>query len=157
MVLREKKVEDDLRWRCLAKKCLKKKISIRKDSIFFGLRLCLKTIMMIIYLWSRDTPIKDIVYKFEIGSDSVKSVLDIIRSKLQGQENLKTDCLGCIAEVDETKLTKKKNNVARVPETIWCVWGVCRVHKNFFYQLEKNRRTIILTEKLKRNVKTNST
>ncbi|KAF7697632.1 hypothetical protein CDIK_1539, partial [Cucumispora dikerogammari] len=61
MVLREKNVEDGLRWRCLAKICLKREISIRKNSIFFGLRLPLKTIVMILYLWSRDTPIKDII------------------------------------------------------------------------------------------------
>ncbi|KAF7696485.1 hypothetical protein CDIK_1836 [Cucumispora dikerogammari] len=157
MVLRVKKAEDGLRWRCLAKKCLKRKISIRKDSIFFGLRRSLKTIVMIIYLWSRDTLIKDMIHELEVSFDGFKSVLDIIRSKLQGQENLKIGGLGRIVEVDETKLTKRKGNVGGVPETIWCLGGVCRVHKKFFYELVKNRSATILTDILKRHVKTNST
>ncbi|KAF7684909.1 hypothetical protein CDIK_4342 [Cucumispora dikerogammari] len=109
--------------------------------------------MKIIYLRSKDTQIKNIILEFEVGFDSVKSVLDIICSKLQGQENLKFCGLCCIVEVDKTKLTKRKDSVGRVPETIWCVGRVCRVHKKFFYELVKNRSKIILTDILKRHVK----
>ncbi|KAF7693663.1 hypothetical protein CDIK_2203 [Cucumispora dikerogammari] len=107
---------------------------------------------MILYLWSRDTQIRDIIHELEVGFDGVKSVLDIIRSKLQGQENLEIVGSGCIVEVDETKLTKRKGNVGRVPETTWCVGEVCRVHKKFFYELVKKRSADILHDILKRDV-----
>ncbi|KAF7685813.1 hypothetical protein CDIK_3438 [Cucumispora dikerogammari] len=139
IVLRNKNVEDGLRWRCLAKVCLKREISIRKKFYFFRFTSLLKTIVMILYLWSRDTPIKDIVHELEVGFDGVKSVLDVIRLKLKQQENQKKGGSGCIVEVDETKLTKQKDDVGRVPETIWCVGGVCRVYKKFFYELVKKR------------------
>ncbi|KAF7696589.1 hypothetical protein CDIK_1733 [Cucumispora dikerogammari] len=45
LVLRELKTGDSLRWRCLAKKCAKKKISIQKGSIFEGVHLPLKKII----------------------------------------------------------------------------------------------------------------
>ncbi|KAF7685483.1 hypothetical protein CDIK_3768 [Cucumispora dikerogammari] len=108
---------------------------------------------MILYLWSRDTPIRGIIHELEVGFDSVKSVLDIIRSKLQGQENLEICSSGCIVEVDETKFTKRKGNVRRVPETTWCVGGVCGVHKKFFYELAKKRSADILHDILKRHVR----
>ena len=112
---------------------------------------------MILYLWSRDTPIKDIIHELEVGFDGVKSVLDVIRLKLKQQENLKIGGSGCIVEVDETKLTKRKGNVGRVPETIWCVGGICRVHKKFFYELAKKRSADILHGILKRHVRLEST
>ncbi|KAF7686578.1 hypothetical protein CDIK_3131 [Cucumispora dikerogammari] len=85
MTLKEKKA-DSLRWRCLAKRCLKREIRIKKILFFFGLRLSLKTIAMILYLWSRDTPIKNIIHELKVSFDGVKSILDIIRSKLKQQE-----------------------------------------------------------------------
>ncbi|KAF7690728.1 hypothetical protein CDIK_2691 [Cucumispora dikerogammari] len=97
------------------------------------------------------------IHELKLSFDGVKSILDIICSKLQGQKNLKIDSLGCIKDVNETKLTKKKSSVGRVSETIWCVEKVCRVHKKFFYRLVKNRSAIILTDILKRHVKINST
>ncbi|KAF7697501.1 hypothetical protein CDIK_1670 [Cucumispora dikerogammari] len=157
MVLREKNVEDGLRWRCLRRYVLNGKLVSKKNSIFFGLRLPLKTIVMILYLWSRDTLIKDIIHELEVGFDGVKSVLDVIRLKFKQQENLKFGDSGCIVEVDETKLTKRKGNVERVSETIWCVGGICRVHKNFFYELVKKRSADILHGILKRRVRLAST
>ncbi|KAF7685723.1 hypothetical protein CDIK_3528 [Cucumispora dikerogammari] len=97
--------------------CLKRKISIRKNSIFFGLRLPLKTIVIILYLWPRDTTIRDIIHELEVGFDCVKSVLDVIRLKLKQQENLKIGSSGCIVKVNKTKLTKRKGNVGRVSKT----------------------------------------
>ncbi|KAF7670551.1 hypothetical protein TCON_2815 [Astathelohania contejeani] len=112
---------------------------------------------MILYLWSRDTSIKDIIHKLEVGFDGVKSVLDVIRLKLKQRKNLKIGGSGCIVEVDETKLTKRKGNVGRVPETTWCVGGICRVHKKFFTELVKKRSADILHDILKRHVRLEST
>ncbi|KAF7682551.1 hypothetical protein CDIK_4475 [Cucumispora dikerogammari] len=137
--------------------CLKREIGIRKNSIFFGLRLSLKTIVMILYLWSRGTPIKDIIHELEVSFDGVKFVLGVIRLKLKQQENLKFGDSVCIVEVDETKLTKRKGNVGRVTETIWCVGEICRVHKKFFYEHVKKRSAVILHDILKRHVRLEST
>ena len=59
---------------------------------------------------------------------------------------------GCLVEVDETKLTKRKGNVGRIPETVWCVGGICRTHKKFFYELVRERNSKILHDILLRNV-----
>ncbi|KAF7692948.1 hypothetical protein CDIK_2364 [Cucumispora dikerogammari] len=98
--------------------CLKREIGIRKKSIFFGSRLFLKIIVIILYLWSRDTPIRDIIHELEVGFDGVKSVLDVICLKLKQIENLKIGGSGCIVEVNETKLTKRKGNVGRTQKQI---------------------------------------
>ncbi|KAF7684913.1 hypothetical protein CDIK_4338 [Cucumispora dikerogammari] len=65
MVLKEKNVVDDLRWRCLAKMWFKREIKLEKKFIFFSLRLPLKTIAMILYLWSRETQIRDIIHSLK--------------------------------------------------------------------------------------------
>ncbi|KAF7686084.1 hypothetical protein CDIK_3167, partial [Cucumispora dikerogammari] len=143
MVLREKNVKNDLKWGCLALMCLKREISIRKK-IFFGLCLSLKTIVIIFYLWSRDTLIRNIIHELKVSFDSVIAVLDVICLKLKQPENLKIVGLGCIVEVNETKLTKREGNVGKVPKTIWCVGGICRVHKKFFYELVKKKSADIL-------------
>ncbi|KAF7685257.1 hypothetical protein CDIK_3994 [Cucumispora dikerogammari] len=66
MVLGELKTGDDLRWRCLAKKCAKKEIGVRKGSIFENVHLPLKKINLILYMWSRNTPIKEIKHELEV-------------------------------------------------------------------------------------------
>ncbi|KAF7685724.1 hypothetical protein CDIK_3527 [Cucumispora dikerogammari] len=123
MVLREKNVEDGLRWRCLAKICLKREISIRKNFIFFGLRLPLKTIVMILYLWTRGTPIKDIIHELEVNFDGVKSVLDVIRLKLKQQENLKIGGSGCIVEVNGNEAYEAKRQCGKSPRNNLVCWG----------------------------------
>ncbi|KAF7691486.1 hypothetical protein CDIK_2575 [Cucumispora dikerogammari] len=63
LILGELKTGDGLRRRCLAKKSAKKEISVRKESIFEGVHSPLKKIILILYMWSRDTPIKEIKHK----------------------------------------------------------------------------------------------
>ncbi|KAF7685425.1 hypothetical protein CDIK_3826 [Cucumispora dikerogammari] len=102
MVLGELKTGDGLRWRCLAKKCAKKEISVRKGSIFEGVRLPLKKIILILYMWSRDAPVKEIKHELEAGKDGVNTVLKILRLNLCEKKRLK---LG--AEVVWLRLTKR--------------------------------------------------
>ncbi|KAF7685642.1 hypothetical protein CDIK_3609, partial [Cucumispora dikerogammari] len=102
MVLRELKTGDGLRWRCLAKKCAKKEISVRKGSILEGVHLPLKKIFLILYMWSRDTPIKEIKHELEVGKDDVNTVLKILRLNLCEKKKTKIGGRGCLVEVDET-------------------------------------------------------
>ncbi|KAF7690721.1 hypothetical protein CDIK_2698 [Cucumispora dikerogammari] len=99
---------DGLRWRCLAKKCAKKYISVRKGSIFEGVRLPLKKIILVLYMWSRDTPIKKTKHKLEVGKDGVNTVLKILRLNLC-EKKTKIRGRGCLVEIDETKGKCRKN------------------------------------------------
>ncbi|KAF7690787.1 hypothetical protein CDIK_2632 [Cucumispora dikerogammari] len=89
MVLGELKTGDDPRWRCLAKKCAKKKIGVLKGSIFEGVHLPLKKIFLILYMWLRDTQIKEIKHELEVGKDGVNTVLKILRLNLYEKKRLK--------------------------------------------------------------------
>ncbi|KAF7685427.1 hypothetical protein CDIK_3824 [Cucumispora dikerogammari] len=55
------------------------------------------------------------------------------------------------------KRSLRKGNVGRVPETIWRVGGICRVHKKFFYEHVKKRSADILHDILKIHVRLEST
>ncbi|KAF7685361.1 hypothetical protein CDIK_3890 [Cucumispora dikerogammari] len=94
-------------------------------------------------MWSIDTQIKEIKHKLKVRKDGINTVLKILRLNLC-EKKTEIGGRGCLVEVDETKLTKRKGNVGWIPETIWCVGGISRAHKKFFYELVSERNSKIL-------------
>ncbi|KAF7685266.1 hypothetical protein CDIK_3985, partial [Cucumispora dikerogammari] len=133
-----------------------REVSVRKDSVFFNIKIPLKIIFLIIYEWSLNSQIKDIKRRSGVGYKAINSVLIEIRKKTM---NLKFEKIGrpkCIIEIDETAVTKRKFKWGRRVFTLWCVWGVCRVHKSFFFELTKKRNKKTLRTILDRHINTQS-
>ncbi|KAF7685461.1 hypothetical protein CDIK_3790 [Cucumispora dikerogammari] len=126
-------------WRCRSLRCNNREVSVRKDSVFFNIKIPLKIIFLIIYEWSLNSRTKYIKTRLGVGYKTIKSVLIEIRKKTM---NIKFEKLGgpkCIIEIDETAVTKRKFERGRRVSTLWCVGGVCRVHNSFFFELTKKR------------------
>ncbi|KAG0441468.1 hypothetical protein DMUE_1035, partial [Dictyocoela muelleri] len=83
MILKENKGLDGLKWRCNTYRCGKREVYIRKNSCFFQIKVPLKKIIMIIYEWSLNTPIKNIKKDLNCDYKTINSVFNIIRRKLE--------------------------------------------------------------------------
>ena len=65
------------------------------------------------------------------------TILTLIRKVLGKINNKKIGGGNFIVEIDETAVTKRKFKRGRMVSTMWCVGGICRVHKTFFLNLRK--------------------
>ncbi|KAF7689118.1 hypothetical protein CDIK_2861 [Cucumispora dikerogammari] len=139
MFLKPKNISDGLVWRCKSLKCNKKENSIRKNSVLFRLKISLKKIIEIIYEWSINSKIKDIKREVEVDYCTINSVFRLIRNKLKKEKFNKIGGKGCVVEIDETAVTKRKFEKGKTNATLWCVGGVCRIHKDFFFELTRVR------------------
>ncbi|KAG0423760.1 hypothetical protein DMUE_6128 [Dictyocoela muelleri] len=152
MKLKEAKCSDGFIWRCNTYKCKKTEISIRKNSCFWGIKASLKEIIMIIYEWSINTPIKTIKKEIKCDYQLINRVLWIIRRKL---ESLKVEKIGGenkIVEVDETAVTKRKFHKGRKVGNLWCVGGIERDTKESFFSITEKRNQEMLVKILKDNI-----
>lgn len=59
-----------------------------------------------------------------------------------------------MVEIDETAVSKWKFNCGRRVSTLWCVGGICRTHKSFFFVLTTKISRDILHEIILKNVET---
>lgn len=153
---REKK-NDGFRWRCMKKKCEGKELSIRKGSKFMFLRTPLQKIIQVIYEWSRNTKIKRIIEECETPYKQINAILRVIRKSLREKKIEKIGGENCVVEIDETAVTKRKFDRGRKVAALWCVGGVCRVHKTFFFHLTDVRTKEVLHKIVKENVNEAST
>ncbi|KAF7692951.1 hypothetical protein CDIK_2363 [Cucumispora dikerogammari] len=125
--------------RCRSLRCNNKEVSVRKDLVFFNIKISLKIIFLIIYEFFLNSRIKNIKTRLGIGYKAINSVLIEIRKKIMKLKFEKIGWPKCIIEIDETAVTKRKFERGRRVSTLWCVGGVCRVHKSFFFELTKKR------------------
>ncbi|KAF7685709.1 hypothetical protein CDIK_3542 [Cucumispora dikerogammari] len=130
---------DSVIWRCRSLRCNNKVVSVRKDSVFFNMHIPLKIIFLIIYEWSLNSRFKDIITRLGVGYKAINSVLSEIRKKIIKLKFEKIGGSKCIIEIDETAVTKHKFERGRRVSTLWCVEGVCKVHKSFFFELTKKK------------------
>ncbi|KAF7694660.1 hypothetical protein CDIK_2059 [Cucumispora dikerogammari] len=72
---------DGVIWRCRLIRCNNRGVSVRKDSVFFNIKIPLKIIFLIIYEWSLNSRIKDIKTRLGVGYKAINSVLSEIRKK----------------------------------------------------------------------------
>ncbi|KAG0440039.1 hypothetical protein DMUE_2029 [Dictyocoela muelleri] len=75
--VRRKPSPDCFHWFC--HKTCRSTASLRKDSIFSGSRLSMRTIVFIMYKYINRTPINDIAYELDIDRGTVSEYTDLVR------------------------------------------------------------------------------
>ncbi|KAF7689917.1 hypothetical protein CDIK_2758, partial [Cucumispora dikerogammari] len=118
MVLTPHHREDGWIWVCWKSKCKKHKKSIRTDSFLSDLKLPLFKIIMIMYEWTQQTVIKRIKHEYNVEWKAINAVISVIRRVIVPRKIEKIGGIGEIVEVDETALSKRKNNKGRVVKTL---------------------------------------
>ncbi|KAF7693705.1 hypothetical protein CDIK_2162 [Cucumispora dikerogammari] len=108
MRLKFVKKKDGVIWRCRSFICNNREVSVRKDSVFFNIKIPLKIIFLIIYEWSLNSRIKDIKTRFDDGYKAINTVLIKIRKKIMKLKIKKICGPKCKIEIDETAVTKRK-------------------------------------------------
>ena len=164
MKLKQSKVSNDgYVWKCSGKRCNKCVVSIRKGSFFERSKLPIKTILFLIYEWSRDNPIKEVCHEYGLSEHTVgdwfrflrdicfESLASLNLSKKIGGESK-------IVEIDETVAVRRKYNRGRVVSTVWLVGGILR-GKEFgaFLEIVPNRSAVTLEELILRKMERGST
>lgn len=116
---------DEKVWRC--KKCLIK-TSIRKDSLFYGSRLSIPHILELLYWFSVKMPVTQASFECGVSDSTGVDYFKIFRKTLMeisfGGEKIGGE--GCIVEIDEMKLGKRKFHRGKRVEGQWCFGGILR-------------------------------
>ncbi|KAF7684813.1 hypothetical protein CDIK_4438 [Cucumispora dikerogammari] len=82
MRLKFVKKRDSVIWRCRLLICNNREVSVRKDSIFFNIKIPLKIIFLIINEWYLNLRINDIKTRLGVGYKIINLVLIEIRKKI---------------------------------------------------------------------------
>jgi len=157
MEMVETNCSDGFRWLCKKNRCGRYNISVRKGSVFNGIKSPLKIIISICYEWCQETTYKQIMRQLKIKNKLLNTVINIIRKKLL---NIKTQKIGGknhVVEIDESAISKRKYNVGRVCKTFWCVGGIDRETKKFFFEIVQSRTSAKLLAIIKNNVEEGTT
>ncbi|KAG0420462.1 hypothetical protein DMUE_6341, partial [Dictyocoela muelleri] len=134
-------------------KCNKKEISIRRSSAFSKIKLPLKSIIRIIYLWAQNNTIKTIKKEIKIGNDAISAVLELINKKTKPAEIKQICGFNRTVEVDKSAFTKRKYGKGRLVKTLWCISGICRETRECFFELSESRSSEKIHEVLKKYIK----
>ena len=100
-------VSDGVRWRCRVCKTSK---SIREGSFFAKSRLPLQKWLLLIYLWARDYPVKDVAQEAEIDKNVACDILNWFRevcSLKLIQRDITLGGPGKIVQIDESLFRHK--------------------------------------------------
>ena len=100
-------VTDGVRWRCGTCKTSK---SIREGSFFSKSRLPLQKWLLIIYLWARDYPAKDVAEEAEIDKNNACVILNWLREVCSAkliQTNIVLGGVGRKVQIDESLFRHK--------------------------------------------------
>ncbi|KAL7635439.1 UNVERIFIED_CONTAM: hypothetical protein RMT77_014508 [Armadillidium vulgare] len=147
-------------WRC-SKKICRYEISVRKDTWFEGTKLELRTIILFIYCWCKEeTSAMFCKKQFNIHKSTTVDYNNFLREVCA--YSIINDCQSIggenmIVEVDETFLSKRKNQKGRVLPSQWVFGGICRESKELFLFSVPNRSEEKLFECIKEKIKPKTT
>jgi hypothetical protein len=154
---------DGFRWKCSGKLCNKTSISIRKNSFFSNSKLPLQTLVLISYDWSRNVSVKEVAHEYNITKKSVidwfRFIRDVcIEKMILLNLGAKIGGPNLVVEVDETCVSRRKNNVGRVTPTVWMIGGITRSERfEMFLEIVENRSASVLEDVICRNVEIGTT
>ena len=134
------------------------KVSLRHGSIFADTQLPVKTIVRILYEWSRRTERHEAAFQLELNKDTVGAWYKRFR-KISGEilartQNDRISGAEKIIEIDECQLARRKHNHGRVPREQWVFGGVVRRSNPIecFIELVPSRSRGVLCEVIQRRI-----
>jgi transposase-like protein/ssDNA-binding Zn-finger/Zn-ribbon topoisomerase 1 len=127
--------KDGKTWLCSSRPCKNKKISIRADSFFSKSKLSLSTIILFVYLWSRDYNLPQTKIEcgisHDVALDWAKYCRSVALAFFQDRDLEKIGGEGLIVELDETVVAKRKYNRGRLIKETWVFGGILRSQDSF--------------------------
>ena len=150
------------RWRC-GKVVCRKSASIFENTIFHGSHVDISTILRLAYCWSQNYTIIESSLQCGVdektGGNWFKIFRRVVTCRVMNENVGKIGGVGCIVEVDETHIFKRKYNVGRLlqSESVWIVGGICRSTKKVFMKIVACRNKENLHRILIENVHSGST
>ena len=104
---RRRDISDGFRWRC--RQCKTSK-SIRDGSFFSKSRLSLQKWLLLIYLWARDYPVKDVAQEAEIDRNNACDIMQWFREVCSAtliRNGIKLGGPGKVVQIDESLFRHK--------------------------------------------------
>ncbi|KAF7684985.1 hypothetical protein CDIK_4266 [Cucumispora dikerogammari] len=130
---------ENLRWRC-DRPC-RKEISLRKQSFFQGSNLPIRKIIRFIYFWAFEEVSqlrlkRELRFAKQTSTDWKNFLREVCVNKLLLGPSI-LGGPGRVVQIDETQMTRRKNNVGRVQTPIWVFGGIdCTTKKSFLFEVE---------------------
>ncbi|KAF8771221.1 Protein GVQW3 like protein [Argiope bruennichi] len=126
-------------------------LSVRKGSWFPRSHLSIPEVLILTYMWVKETPTKWILDEFSYLSKATladwKSFCrEVCMSMLVFGEYNKIGGVGVIVEIDESKFGKRKYNRGKRVEGKWVFGGIERGSKRCFFQVVEDRTEDTLIE-----------
>ena len=145
------------------KNAKKQSKSIRTVAFFSKSKLELKTIVYLIYEWSIETPVHEVVSEHSLSKKTIIDWFKFCREIcldyfLILSERKEIGGVDKIVEIDETVVTRRKYMVGRLVKTVWLVGGIVRGDQcDAFLEIVENRSSNLLIDVICRNVERGST
>ena len=143
---------DGKTWRCTNSRCRSKK-SIREGSFFSNAHLDMSTMLMFMYLWSKDCSSKFIREELELAQKTAvdwnRFCRDLAVYHYENEE-ISTDKIGgvgTVVEIDESVFSKRKYHRGRLVKETWVFGGVNRENSSeLFVEIVPDRTQETLLE-----------
>lgn len=155
------KCEDGVIWRCRKMRLgirHQKTLSIRHNSIFEESNLSIKETIYLLYEWSVKTSVENAAYELQINKESIINLFSKFRAVVSSSEQARAVELiggeGCVIEIDECQIGRRKHHRGRVPQEIWIFGAVERnsLQRNCFIEIVLKRNRETLTEVIQRRI-----
>jgi hypothetical protein len=155
--IKDVKRADGYRWSC--NQC-KKTVSLRHNTVFYDSKCDLKILFKLFYRYIKGENFMDIAFELNITRQTASSWSDFLREVICGYVSENSTLLGGfnedgtskVVEIDESLLSKRKNNRGRILNMQWYVGGIERGSRNVFIVPVENRNTRTMIEVIKENV-----
>ncbi|KCZ82132.1 hypothetical protein H312_00409, partial [Anncaliia algerae PRA339] len=118
--------KNTFRWKC---KACSTAPSIFKDTIFFNNKLDLARLLDLAYYWSQDLNQQKVMHELKFsGHKTISKWYNKLQKLsyiiLKENSRGRIGGPGHVIEIDESKFSKRKYNVGRIPRSPWVVGGI---------------------------------
>lgn len=146
-----------VQWNCNQRSC-RKKIGLRNGTWLSDMKLNFVTVVRFIYCWSKEMVSvqfceKELGMNYDTTVNWCSFMREVCVDSLERAESKKIGGPGTIVEVDESLLTKRKNNSGQV----WIFGGLCRETGESFLVTIPDRKMETLTQVIKERIAEGST
>lgn len=129
-------------------------ISLLKNTIFEGAQLSIKEIVLLIYMWSNQSPQESIIKELKINKNTCVTWCKKLRDIVQDAVSEENSCLGGIdeqgraieVEIDESLFFKRKFNRGRLRRGTWVFGAIERNSGKCFFVPVERRNAATLCE-----------
>lgn len=132
-LVKDKSCIDGYVW-CCSDVC-KKKQSVRKNSVFYGLKKSFFTYFKFFYLWAKEENLCNIAHELNINVKTATDIAFFIREIIMNFYDVENFSLGgidsngesIVVEIDESVFFRRKYNVGRLRNTQWVLGMIERI------------------------------